>query len=1282
MAFEKTTILSTKQQVLGAFVSGQVVPVPTGRIDKVSLYLEPEISDMAAAAAISVTVDVYDLDISLIPTGSPLASDSRQLSDIVGGGLYNFRLEADLPIKVAIVLRCNGTTDNHVSWRYVQSPVSSTEYMLLSSDGGLTWSQDPNKKFSYAAFSLVPGVVSLDSQTATVRAGKRVTLTDTTDVDFSLAEFDRTKVEGTGEGATVVVDFGDFVVTLVLDQSGSMTWNDRDGVRFDFLKAYIDDMEASLSVIPGSEASYSLVKFRSRKIGRMSLSLQSAESAAAAFSGVRIVRKVGSPVTGPTDGLVIFEGIAEEILDGNLSTGTTYYYAAFSFDDAGNFSGPKSDLAVPLPTPKPPIGGAAFEVEEDAVTEFCPSLGDFADVGKRRVVLSWLDPANVDMLSSYIGFYVTRRTDRFPETPEDGTPMMPGGPSILPPFYDTLVPAGSPSLLPLLPGGSYVFSDFDPGMDATSSMTYYYSLFTENSLGVRCLAENARQASIKVSEVERLWLKSEPPLDTPTSHCFNAPYYGTPPSVPSVTILEGNGELLLTWAPGPVGPPPPAARYELYYSPTGYPGGKLNSKGQLDFSGDKLSDSEATSFVHRGLDNKQPHFYALVAYDRASNQAAAVQAFGRPNEDAVDVIQPAGVDQFSVVPINSTTVRISWKNPFIDQLSISAYFGDVIRSIGIVTYSDLDPRGTSAIFEIVENSRSAKSFDGLASDAVLATLAETGLEFSKDSKRGASVISGTLSVPPSLLLRNQLQDVQAQFYAALRIKDSSTGEVIIEVKTPTASARLSNPFDLSIKNEPAQNVSRKSYSFECDAENEPEEKVEQFPGVYVRTGESFHAVIETSFRGLPLESPLNVKLRILDKATGEPAFGVRLPGMDATGTVSLQLENQEDEELDRSDQPTGEVKTRTMISLDLPPQDVPGDYLIEATGSYLGYVRTTTVEMHFESSLNIDVKARGFRPDGSDVAEQEAFVYLGPPDAEEAKVPVADLTVVDWSLKVISAPRRRPLFSRDTVPGSGIKSYAREGIAKAVFFGPGAEIEPPTGETCTDGELYAIGAKVSYLGMTAEAFGFVELLPYESGSMNRILLRAVDGQEGSKGTESGFNKHIIYADGEMESQWEVVARPETDGVLDDTESGIYFRDGVTSIGGQVPSIDDGRVVTMFVDTRGGNVKPQDVLVKTNIAPAGQFGWAKARIDGGRALFTLSCNARVFGTIQKDQTSRSNILYGTGLEWFDSPTVFVLRASIVMEVNGRPVAFYGGGGNIDGDTPPAFLSLDEPLEQAD
>jgi hypothetical protein len=116
----------------------------------------------------------------------------------------------------------------------------------------------------------------------------------------------------------------------------------------------------------------------------------------------------------------------------------------------------------------------------------------------------------------------------------------------------------------------------------------------------------------------------------------------------------------------------------------------------------------------------------------------------------------------------------------------------------------------------------------------------------------------------------------------------------------------------------------------------------------------------------------------------------------------------------------------------------------------------------------------------------------------------------------------------------------------------------------------------------------------------------------------------------------------------------------------------------------GPIRPQDVLVKTNVVPAGQHGWAKARIEDGRALFTLSCNARVTGKVlvEPEAGTGSNPVYDAAtLNWEKSPSVFSLRASIVLEVNGRPVVFSGGGSSISDSTPPAYLSLQEPLEPA-
>ena len=517
---------------------GQVVPVPSGRLDKVSLYLEP---DGVAPDDALVVVEAYAVDPSTyLPTGSPLATDAVPLLDIRIRGMYNFRVEASFPgLVAAIVLRTEGgTSDSNVAWRFVSVPASSSmEYMLISEDGGTSWSTDNARKFSYIAYSVIPDAVSSDTQSAEVQAGIPVAVTDTTEADFELGILEKTEIQGVGEGATVVIDFNDFAVTLVVDMSGSMTWNDHGGLRFDFLKGFIYQFEANLATLPDSEATYSLVKFRSRQVGRMDIAVQvGGVDIGSVFDGVRVVRDTvpidPDPTIGPTQGTLVFEGFAEETLDGNLIPGTPYYYGLFSYDSAGNFSPGRLDEALTLDAPIFPLGAVGFEAAEDIVDEFCTmGIGEDVDVGNRRIVLFWADASNTDASRAYDGFYLTRRTDRFPESPWDGISLVQAGVSPLPPNYQYLGPAAHqvPAEMAILvdPSGEYEFSDFDPGLDAVNGLTYYYALFTFDSSGIICRKGNARMSSVLASGVDRVWRKEESaPYNDPSYYCFDE----TPPS--------------------------------------------------------------------------------------------------------------------------------------------------------------------------------------------------------------------------------------------------------------------------------------------------------------------------------------------------------------------------------------------------------------------------------------------------------------------------------------------------------------------------------------------------------------------------------------------------------------------------------------------------------------------------------------------------------------------------------------------------------------------------------
>ncbi len=81
------------------------------------------------------------------------------------------------------------------------------------------------------------------------------------------------------------------------------------------------------------------------------------------FAGVRIMRRTGGYPTSPTDGTLVYDGLATTFLDTGLTNGVTYYYAAYTYDIHNNFSSGSLASATPAgppiipptPTTTPPI---------------------------------------------------------------------------------------------------------------------------------------------------------------------------------------------------------------------------------------------------------------------------------------------------------------------------------------------------------------------------------------------------------------------------------------------------------------------------------------------------------------------------------------------------------------------------------------------------------------------------------------------------------------------------------------------------------------------------------------------------------------------------------------------------------------------------------------------------------------------------------------------------------------------------------------------------------------
>jgi hypothetical protein len=79
------------------------------------------------------------------------------------------------------------------------------------------------------------------------------------------------------------------------------------------------------------------------------------------YAGVRIRRKLGGFPTGPSDGVLVYDGLGNATNDVGLINGQTYFYAAFAYDADGNFASGSLANAVPsapvvpvLPQDPPP----------------------------------------------------------------------------------------------------------------------------------------------------------------------------------------------------------------------------------------------------------------------------------------------------------------------------------------------------------------------------------------------------------------------------------------------------------------------------------------------------------------------------------------------------------------------------------------------------------------------------------------------------------------------------------------------------------------------------------------------------------------------------------------------------------------------------------------------------------------------------------------------------------------------------------------------------------------
>ena len=168
--------------------------------------------------------------------------------------------------------------------------------------------------------------------------------------DFSDGTHFRTGPDSTG---ALQLHLDDRILTILLDQSGSLTWNDNTNERYTYLSRILSKLGAtypesiSTNLLGfGGEIVETLI-FVS-KIDDQETNITSAnfadflksslESSVFDFAGVRIVRRTDGFPSHPADGSIVADGIFEAVKDTGLVSGTLYYYGIWAYNKNGHFS--------------------------------------------------------------------------------------------------------------------------------------------------------------------------------------------------------------------------------------------------------------------------------------------------------------------------------------------------------------------------------------------------------------------------------------------------------------------------------------------------------------------------------------------------------------------------------------------------------------------------------------------------------------------------------------------------------------------------------------------------------------------------------------------------------------------------------------------------------------------------------------------------------------------------------------------------------------------------------
>lgn len=274
-------------------------------------------------------------------------------------GWYNFdtSLLFGTPVagtSYAFVVTVSGASDLHyVIWDTADEVENPVAY---NNDG--VWTVDATTSMTIRVYASVDSLDEINCIITTPDA----TLETEAINDFEPAslrpQHDNTVLVNDAFGGNDVrLDVNEKILTLILDQSGSNTWNDSTGLRHQFAANVVDALDAKypadvrLNLLKvNGEPAFSFFIPLTTKITSNDVSEIIRESFRGKpdnFAGFRVVRNPDHYPTTAIDGEIVHDGYALAALDIDLSQNTQYYYTVYTYDHFDRFS---DGVQIPVKT--------------------------------------------------------------------------------------------------------------------------------------------------------------------------------------------------------------------------------------------------------------------------------------------------------------------------------------------------------------------------------------------------------------------------------------------------------------------------------------------------------------------------------------------------------------------------------------------------------------------------------------------------------------------------------------------------------------------------------------------------------------------------------------------------------------------------------------------------------------------------------------------------------------------------------------------------------------------